>query len=263
MARVDLVAGTKVAQFCPMASVRRRFVPCGVLLLTLQTQAAAQQVLGGHLVPSIGEGQTLVINVPQRMLFRFEDGKPVDAHPVGVGRREWPTPAGAFDVIAKEVNPTWDVPLSIREEMRRLGQPVVEQVPPGPDNPLGSYWIGLSLRHIGIHGTNAPSSLYRASTHGCVRLDDAALAALYERVEIGTRGRVIYEPVLLALTPRGVLLEAHPDIYRRAVEPAIRQVARQAAALGVTERVDWVVAAKVIRERKGVPLPVDRRDGAR
>jgi len=226
------------------------------LALALSTVVSAQTVLADHIVPPAGDDTALVINVPQRMLFRFEGGLAVAAHRVGVGRRDWPTPLGAFQVIAKEVDPTWDVPVSIQEEMRRLGQKPVTQVPPGPNNPLGSRWIGLSLRNIGIHGTTSPSSVYRASTHGCIRLDAPAIAALYEDVEIGDRGRVIYEPVLLVQTDAGVLLEAHPDIYRRARVPALEYVAREAAALGITGRVDWALVARVVRERRGMPVDV-------
>jgi L,D-transpeptidase ErfK/SrfK len=177
---------------------------------------------------------------------------------VGIGRRTWPTPLGDFQVVSKEINPGWDVPLSIQQEMRREGKPIVTRVPPGPDNPLGSHWIGLSLHNIGIHGTTSPSSVYRASTHGCVRLLAAAIASLYAHVDIGARGRVIYEPVMLVHTSGGILLEAHPDIYGRGGERTIEQVGRQADLLGVMNDVDWVEAARVLRERTGIAIYVDR-----
>ena len=64
----------------------------------------------------------------------------------------------------------WIVPESIQEEMRREGKDVLTRVPPGPDNPLGRHWIGLSIGGIGIHGTIAPSSVYHFRSHGCIRL---------------------------------------------------------------------------------------------
>lgn len=237
-------------------------VACGALVLALHATTSAQDVSDSHIVPRIDDGVTLVINVPQRTLFRFEDGRLVESYPVGVGRRSWPTPLGDFQVVSKEINPTWDVPLSIQEEMRRQGEAVVTRVPPGPRNPLGSHWIGLSLHNIGIHGTTSPSSIYRASTHGCIRLAANALVSVYAAIQIGVRGRVVYEPVLLARTSRGILLEAHPDIYRRGVGRPIEQVARQAAALEMMDDVDWVAAARVLRERKGVATYVGRRNKA-
>src|SRR5207244_4257585 len=50
------------------------------------------------------------------------------------------------------------------------GKPVLTHVPPSPANPLGKYWLGLSIPGVGIHGTNAPSSIYNLQTHGCIRL---------------------------------------------------------------------------------------------
>ena len=88
--------------------------------------------------------------------------------PAAVGRSTWPTPSGEFHVAHKEVNPIWDVPPSIQEEMRRLGRPVVPRISPGPENPLGDLWIGLSLPNIGIHGTNAPDTVPGYTTHGCI-----------------------------------------------------------------------------------------------
>ena len=98
-----------------------------------------------HIVPVSTGHEQILINGPQRLLFYFEDGTPVRAVPVGVGQRDWETPFAAFSVVTKEEAPTWDVPVSIQEEMRRTGRRVVERVPPGPTNPLGNHWLGLSL----------------------------------------------------------------------------------------------------------------------
>ncbi len=79
---------------------------------------------------------------------------------MAVGRADWQTPLGDFTIVIKEEDPTWDVPLSIQQEMRRAGKRVVKSVPPGPANPLGRFWLGLSLDSVGIHGTIAPLSIY-------------------------------------------------------------------------------------------------------
>src|SRR5574341_1128827 len=106
---------------------------------------------GRHIVPYVLD-EGLVINVPQRILFLFSEGNLVASYPLGLGRPDWPTPTGSFAVIAKEVDPVWDVPPSIQEEMRRAGKKVIVTMPPGPANPLGRYWIGLSHQNLGIHG---------------------------------------------------------------------------------------------------------------
>jgi hypothetical protein len=58
-------------------------------------------------------------------------------------------------------------------------------VAPGPNNPVGTRWMGLSVRGYGIHGTNAPSSIGKAASHGCIRLGKVDLEDLYSRVEVG------------------------------------------------------------------------------
>src|SRR4030095_10115032 len=116
------------------------------------------------------DGADLVINLPQRMLFHFDKGQIGCGCPIAAGRPDWRTPLGDFEVLSKEEDPTWDVPPSIQDEMRRAGKPVLSHVPPSAKNPLGEYWIGTSLSGIGIHGTNAPSSIYKLATHGCIRL---------------------------------------------------------------------------------------------
>jgi L,D-transpeptidase ErfK/SrfK len=172
-----------------------------------------------HIVPAIRE-DGILINVPQRLLFYFEAGSVVAWYPVGLGRADWPTPRGSFFIATKEEQPVWDVPRSIQEEMRREGKRVETRVPPGPRNPLGSYWMGLTASGCGIHGTTAPTSVYRFQTHGCIRLHSDDVADLFSRVSIGTPVELIYRPVLLARLEDGSLwLESHPDVYREVAAP--------------------------------------------
>ena len=209
-----------------------------------------------HIVPIFENDVVLVINVPQRMLF-FTGNPPAMGFPVGLGGRDWPTPLGEFSVIAREENPTWDVPTSIQAEMRREGRAVVQKVPPGPSNPLGAFWLGLSLGSVGVHGTNAPLSIFRHVTHGCVRLHPDDIARLYPLVPLGALGRIVYEPVLLAQTPEGILLEAHPDVYRRMTRNALSLVRETATAAGIGGEIDWAEAAKVLQARRGIATRVD------
>jgi L,D-transpeptidase ErfK/SrfK len=209
-----------------------------------------------HIVPTAVDSAELVVNVPQRMVFhRAGDGSTV-GYPIAVGRPGWPTPTGTFVVTVLERHPTWEVPRSILEESRRAGRIQPAVVPPGPDNPLGDFWIGLSVAGIGIHATNAPSSIFRAASHGCIRVHADDIAQLFDRIEVGTSGRIIYEPVLLAVVDEHIYLEVHHDIYRRNVaEP--RDVARTlAAAAGVLERIDWGAADAVAAAADGIARDV-------
>ena len=209
-----------------------------------------------HLVvPSAtGAGAEIVVNLPQRMLFFFFDGT-VAGVPVAVGRRTWPTPIGDFRIAVRETDPTWDVPASIRAEARSLGRSLPRSVPPGPSNPLGQFWIGLAGAGIGLHGTNAPSSIYGAVTHGCVRLHPDDIAWLFPRVKVGMTVRIVYEPFLLADVGGRVFLEVHPDVYRRA-PVSIASVQTRAAELGLDRHIDWTQAARVVALRQGVARDV-------
>ena len=168
-----------------------------------------------HIVPAALE-QGILINLPQRLLFLFEDGRLVAWYPVAVGQPDWQTPTGSYKVVTRETDPVWDVPVSIQREMRQKGERVRKKVPPGPDNPLGEYWMGLSMSCCGIHSTNAPQSVYSFQTHGCIRMNPEDAEDLFYRVEVGVPVEIIYEPVLLARNPDGTtFMEVHPDIYRR------------------------------------------------
>jgi L,D-transpeptidase ErfK/SrfK len=204
-----------------------------------------------HIVPATMVAGEIVVNVPQRMLFYREDER-VLAYPVAVGRPTWQTPQGAFTVTRKEEEPAWHVPASIRAESARKGQTLPLVVPPGPRNPLGRFWIGLSLAGIGLHGTPVPSSIYQTATHGCIRLQGDRIEDLYGRVDIGTRGRIVYEPVLLTSHEGDVYLEVHGDVYRRTTISAWQRAHELAARLGLANRIDWTVAAAEIERRAGV-----------
>ncbi len=206
-----------------------------------------------HIVPA-GIDRGMLINVPQRMLFLFSD-EGSRAYPVGLGRRDWPTPLGEFRVIVKKEQPTWHVPPSIQEEMRRAGRTPVAIVPPGPDNPLGRYWIGLSIPAIGVHDTIAPSSVYSFLTHGCIRVHPDLVVDLFGRTAVGMPGRIVYEPVLVAVSGNRLYLEVHPDVYRRRGE-SLTALQALTADLAVAERMDWTRAGRIVQLREGVARDV-------
>jgi L,D-transpeptidase ErfK/SrfK len=202
-----------------------------------------------HLIPE-HPVDGIVINVPQRMLFVFVGDRLVGAYPIAVGRPDWRTPLGAFAVSRKEVDPTWDVPRSIQEEMSEAGRGVQTQVPPGPNNPLGDRWIGVSDLALGIHGTNQPSSIYRFTTHGCIRLHPADARSLFDVVWIGMLIRIIYQPVLVAATdPNHVMVEVHADVYRRAGVPEL-EIARRLRELNA-DIVDLKTLNEILRRKAG------------
>jgi L,D-transpeptidase ErfK/SrfK len=158
-----------------------------------------------------GDGRPgIVINVPEMRLYRFfPKANTVKTYPVGIGDLAWETPDGNYRIASRQNHPTWVVPESLREKYG------VTQIPPGPENPLGDHWLGLSRKRYGIHGTNFPWGVGRLVSHGCIRLYPEHIEQLFNEVQVGTPVKIIYEPVKIGLRGRVVFMEVHPDIYRR------------------------------------------------
>jgi L,D-transpeptidase ErfK/SrfK len=227
--------------------------------MRLDGRLATGQVLridNRHIVPAAIDSAELVVNIPQRMLYHRGGDNSMVGFPIAVGRPSWPTPTGAFTVTVLERHPTWEVPRSILEESRRAGRIQAPVVPPGPNNPLGDFWIGLSLAGIGIHATNAPASIFRTASHGCIRVHPDDIAQLFNRVQVGTSGRIIYDPVLVAVVDGDVYLEVHRDVYRRNVAKPQNVARTLAAAAGLSELIDWAAADAVAAAADGVARSV-------
>jgi lipoprotein-anchoring transpeptidase ErfK/SrfK len=120
----------------------------------------------------IGERRRIVISLADRRLVLFEGEQVLRVYDVAVGKRSTPSPQGKFAIINRVPNPTWYGPSGV--------------VAPGKNNPLGSRWMGLSAKGYGIHGTNVPTSIGKAASHGCIRMSRHDLEELFELVTVGT-----------------------------------------------------------------------------
>jgi L,D-transpeptidase ErfK/SrfK len=99
---------------------------------------------------------------------------------VATGQAIYPTPAGRFHIVVKWRNPWW-YPPTYDSWAKGLSP-----VPPGPNNPLGSRWMGISSPGVGIHGTNNPSSIGYSVSHGCIRMQVPDAEWLFDHVGVGT-----------------------------------------------------------------------------
>ena len=125
------------------------------------------------------------IDISERKLYLLAgDGKVVKTYRIAVGQPAYPTPTGHFRIITKEMNPTWNPP----DSAWAAG---MGPVPPGPGNPLGTRWMGLSSPGIGIHGTPASSSIGTAASHGCIRMLIPQAEDLFGRVFVGTPVEIV------------------------------------------------------------------------
>ncbi|WP_375341156.1 L,D-transpeptidase [Okeania sp. SIO1I7] len=125
----------------------------------------------------------LIIKLSDRRVYIYQDDQLKTSYPIAIGREGWETPAGTYKVMQKISNPSWKHPFT------------GEIIPPGPENPLGERWIGFwtdGTNYIGFHGTPNEETVGQAVSHGCVRMLNQDVLALFEKVAIGTT--VIVEP---------------------------------------------------------------------
>ena len=124
-------------------------------------------------------GSIVVIRRDSKRLYLYDGMRFVRQFWVATGQKVYPTPIGTFRIVVKWRNPWWYPPES--EWAKDL-----EPVPPGPGNPLGTRWMGISSPGVGIHGTPDAASIGYSASHGCVRMHIAEAEWLFERVTIGT-----------------------------------------------------------------------------
>jgi L,D-transpeptidase catalytic domain len=129
-------------------------------------QGPQQQVPVGGVVKRV-----IVVSLEDRKLALVEGGKVKKIYTVAVGKPSTPSPVGTLTIERRVVHPTY--------------QHDGKTIPPGPRNPIGTRWIGLSRHGYGIHGTNDPKSIGKAASHGCIRMGNADLEEFYELVAEG------------------------------------------------------------------------------
>ena len=115
--------------------------------------------------------RTVLVSLVDRKLAVIEDGVVIATFQVAVGADVTPSPTGEFKVVSRVENPTYYHPGTV--------------IPAGRNNPVGTRWLGLSQKGYGIHGTNAPGSIGRAASHGCIRLRNADVEKLFTMVQVG------------------------------------------------------------------------------
>ena len=124
-------------------------------------------------------GPVIVIKRGSNQLTLYDGMKVVRRFRVATGQNIYPTPLGRFQIVVKWKNPWWYPPASPWAKG-------LKPVPPGPDNPLGTRWMGLSAPGVGIHGTDEPASIGYSLSHGCIRMLVPQAEWLFDHVNGGT-----------------------------------------------------------------------------
>jgi lipoprotein-anchoring transpeptidase ErfK/SrfK len=124
-------------------------------------------------------GPVIVIRRNSNKLFLYKGMTSWRWFAVATGQSRYPTPLGRFTIVVKWRNPWWYPPNSPWAQ----GQ---QPIPPGPNNPLGTRWMGLSVAGVGIHGTPSDASIGYSVSHGCIRMHISQAEWLFNHVDVGT-----------------------------------------------------------------------------
>lgn len=216
----------------------------------------------------------LVLNIAELRLYFYDTpkkGQPTEVltFPVSIGRMDWRTPLGTTKVVAKERNPAWRPPRSIREEHARDGDPLPEVIPGGsPENPLGSFALRLGIPTYLIHGVDARKAfgIGMRVTHGCVRMYPEDIERLFGLVSVNTPVVIVDEPIKLGRLGERVFLSVHQSLDEGEDEslpplppiPVERVIARVREQLGPTVDLPLELIRSIAEEGDGIPHEIAR-----
>ena len=124
-------------------------------------------------------GPVIVIHRGSNRLYLYSGARLNRLFPVATGQSVYPTPLGSWNIVVMWRNPWWYPPNSAWAAGEK-------PIPPGPSNPLGTRWMGLSAPGVGIHGTNNDASIGYSVSHGCIRMHVSDAEWLFNHVSIGT-----------------------------------------------------------------------------
>jgi L,D-transpeptidase ErfK/SrfK len=215
----------------------------------------------------------VVVNVAAMRIFYYpphKKGEPqiVYTHPIGIGRVGWKTPEGTTRIVAREKDPVWVVPESVRKEHAEDGDMLPAVVKAGPDNPLGEYAFRLSWPSYLIHGTNKPYGVGMRSSHGCMRLYPEDIAVFYDLIPIGTKVTVVNQPYAFGWRDGTLYMQAYAvmeddsrnwdknrkRLLANLMNPKQRQKIGQRIE-GADNDVDWQRLGDLAHSPRAVPVP--------
>jgi lipoprotein-anchoring transpeptidase ErfK/SrfK len=123
----------------------------------------------------------LVVKLRAKTVYVYRGREIIATYPIAVGKSGWETPKGVYRVFEQEINPVF--------KSFKTGR----LIQPGPENPLGPRWIGIwtdGKTRLGFHGTNQPELIGKAVSHGCIRMHNKDVIALFDKVKVGTLVKV-------------------------------------------------------------------------
>jgi len=189
-AKLEKMKGMKTVGYRDVKeAIAEKFHVSERLLVMLNPGISINRVDQPIMVPNIltdeskGPATRIEIDKDQQTVKAYgPSGELVAFYPATVGSGEKPSPTGTFKIISIDRNPNYRYNPNYKFKGVKTKRPFV--IGPGPNNPVGIVWIGLSADGYGIHGTPDPSRVSKSESHGCVRLtnwDALALAAMAKK----------------------------------------------------------------------------------
>ncbi len=125
-------------------------------------------------------GPVVIIFRESKRLTLFNGTSAVRSFGIATGSAQYPTPLGNYSIATMQRDPWWIPPPD--SDWAKDAEPI----PPGPGNPLGTRWMGLTAPLVGIHGTPDAASIGYSASHGCIRMHVPEAEALFDQVSVGT-----------------------------------------------------------------------------
>jgi lipoprotein-anchoring transpeptidase ErfK/SrfK len=179
------VAGSRPA-FSPAKdglAVQRKEMANAIAYMLRTNQRQPIKLLTKPVPPDVtpeNYGPVVIIFRESKRLTLFDGSTPVRSFGIATGSAEYPTPIGNWSIATMQRNPWWIPPPD--SDWAQGAKPI----PPGPGNPLGTRWMGLTAPLVGIHGTPDAASIGYSASHGCIRMHVPEAEALFEQVSVGT-----------------------------------------------------------------------------
>jgi lipoprotein-anchoring transpeptidase ErfK/SrfK len=200
----------------------------GSMAAVLAAQSNGQQAAAVQAAPVVK--RVIVVSLEDKKLALVEDGQVKKVYTVAVGKPSTPSPTGTFTIARRVKNPTYS----------HDGKTVL----PGPGNPVGTRWMGLSVKGYGIHGTNEPKSIGKAASHGCIRMGKKDLEEMYEMVGVGDSVELVGErneetAQLFGGDQKPVVAGAQEPVMTASLAPAPTTTTTEVATEGVAVTGNW------------------------
>ena len=195
------------------------------MVIGMQAMGQAVTAPDSTSVEPVQVKRTIVVSLEDRKLALVENGQVKKVYTVAVGKPSTPSPVGTFTIQRRVKNPVY--------------QHDGKVVEPGPGNPVGTRWMGLSVKGYGIHGTNEPKSIGKAASHGCIRMARKDLEEMYAMVSVGDTVELIgqrnEETAQLFSEPKPATVEQPVVVASAAPVPVISETTNELVAVASNE----------------------------